>query len=350
MRIAKFIAGFFFVFLITSAASGQNWTPLVNQPAFAASNPLLLTDGTVIAHNACAVDWWRLTPDNHGSYVNGTWSQIASLPAGYGPLYFASAVLPDGRVVVEGGEYNFCVPVWTNKGAIYDPVANSWTPVSPPSGWSTIGDAQSTVLADGTFMLANCCSTQTALFNPTHLTWSETGAGKADINDEEGWTLLPSGKVLTVDAYVFSYDANGTNSELYNPATGAWSSAGSTIAQLWDSCGGADLASYEVGPAVLRPDGTVFYTGANTCGPAHTSIYNSRTGSWTVGPDFPGAYGVADGPAALEPNGNVLVFTSASRFYPPAGQFFEWNGITLTLVTGPASAVQDASFVGHLLV
>ena len=24
----------------------------------------------------------------------------------YGPLFFASAVLPDGRVVVEGGEYN----------------------------------------------------------------------------------------------------------------------------------------------------------------------------------------------------------------------------------------------------
>ena len=58
--------------------------------------------------------------------------EIASLPAGYGPLYFASAVLPDGRVIVEGGEYNFCVPVWTNKGAIYDPIANSWSSVAPP--------------------------------------------------------------------------------------------------------------------------------------------------------------------------------------------------------------------------
>jgi hypothetical protein len=38
-------------------------------------------------------------PDIHGSYVNGTWSPIASMPAGYGPLYFGSAVLPDGRVV-----------------------------------------------------------------------------------------------------------------------------------------------------------------------------------------------------------------------------------------------------------
>src|SRR5256885_3485783 len=81
-------------FLLNAWSAGsQTWTPLVNQPAFAASNPLLLTDGTVIAHNACAPDWWRLTPDGHGSYVNGTWSQIASLPAGYRPLYFSSADL-----------------------------------------------------------------------------------------------------------------------------------------------------------------------------------------------------------------------------------------------------------------
>jgi len=39
--------------------------------------------------------------------VNGTWLQLASLPPGYSPLYFASAVLPDGRLIVEGGEFNF---------------------------------------------------------------------------------------------------------------------------------------------------------------------------------------------------------------------------------------------------
>jgi hypothetical protein len=24
--------------------------------------------------------WWRLTPDNNGNYINGTWTQLASLP------------------------------------------------------------------------------------------------------------------------------------------------------------------------------------------------------------------------------------------------------------------------------
>ena len=345
-----------------SFATCQNWQPLTNQPSFSPGAVLLLTDGTVLAHsepnclNCTSTDynsWFKFTPDSIGSYVNGTWTQVAA-PTGYAPLYFGSVVLPDGRVVIEGGEYDCssgtCNAAWTNQGAIYDPVKNVWTSVAPPTGWKTIGDAQSVILPNGTYMQANCCTRDEALFNPTTLTWTPTGTGKFDIHDEEGWTLLPTGRVLTVDAYVFQYDATGTNSELYNPATGSWASAGSTIQQLWDSCGGSTAASYEVGPAVLRPDGTVFATGANTCGPGHTSIYNWHTGRWTAGPDFPGAYGSADGPAALEPDGNVLVFSSPSRFYPPAGQFFEWNGTSMTLVTPPANALADASYVGHLLV
>jgi hypothetical protein len=333
----------------TSSARAQTWTPLANQPPFAASNPLLLTDGTVIAHNACAPDWWRLTPDSHGSYVNGTWSRIASMPADYGPLYFASAVLADGRVIVEGGEYNFCNPVWSNKGAMYDPIADAWTAVNPPAGWDTIGDAQATVLANGTFMLANCCTKETALFDAKKLTWTPTGAGKLTVNDEEGWTLLPDGGVLTVDAYVFSYLADGTNSEIYDPATGTWSSAGSTIVQLWDSYPDPNRASYEVGPAVLRPDGTVFATGATGHGPGHTSIFDTRTRTWTPGPDFPFNLDVSDGPAALLPNGNVLVETSPGIFKKGA-RFFEWNGATLTEVPGPAPAKLEPSYLGNMLV
>ena len=79
-------------------------------------------------------------------------------------LYHASAVLPDGRVIIEGGEYNFLQAVWTNLGAIYDPVTNTWTSVAPPTflGFGpfprTIGDAQGVVLFDGMFMQANCCT------------------------------------------------------------------------------------------------------------------------------------------------------------------------------------------------
>jgi hypothetical protein len=204
-------------------------------------------DGSVLIQDTGFPDWWKLTPDQNGSYVNGTWTQIASLPATYSPLYHSTAVLPDGRMIIEGGEYLLSldqtefVSTWTAQGSIYDPLSNTWTPINPPAGWDSIGDAQSVVLANGTYMQANCCTTEAALLNPATLTWSPTGTNKFDVNDEEGWTLLPNGQVLAVDAYVFAYVPNGTNSQLYNPATGNWSSAGSTIVQLWDSaanCGG----------------------------------------------------------------------------------------------------------------
>ncbi len=329
-------------------ASGQSWQPLTHQPSFPAGAALLLTDGTVMVHHEDANDgfseWYKLTPDINGSYVNGTWSQVASLASNYGPLFFASAVLPDGRLIVEGGEQNFANYVWTNMGAIYDPLTNVWTSINPPAGWGTIGDASGVVLTNGTFMLANCCTVQQALLNASTLTWTSTGSNKFDENDEEGWTLLPGGKVLTVDAYVNRFDPNGKNSELYDPGSGSWSSIGSTIVQLWDSHG-----SYEVGPAVLRPDGTVFATGANGAGAGHTSIYNVNSGTWTAGPDFPNGLDIADGPAALLPNGNVLMMTSPGIFNN-GSVFFEWDGTKLNQVSGVPNSSQDSSWYGHMLI
>src|SRR5437764_567227 len=81
--------------------AGKSWRPLASQPPFGAVEPLLLTDGRVMVKEGDNEAWWSLTPDDHGSYEHGRWAQLASLPTGYIPLYFASAVLPDGRVIVE---------------------------------------------------------------------------------------------------------------------------------------------------------------------------------------------------------------------------------------------------------
>jgi hypothetical protein len=387
--------------LATESSAASPWQPVKNPPPFppnecngfgafpGGGNPLLLTDGSVIIQDAGCPDWVRLTPDSSGSYANGTWTQIASLPAGYSPLYHSSAVLPDGRVIIMGGEYNYYqglyfVPIWTAEGAIYDPLANVWTSVAPPPFFDvqettfsppltfppifaqTIGDAQSIVLPNGVYMQADCCTKQAALLDAKTLTWTPTGGGKYDINDEEGWTLLPNGEVLTVDAYVpvgFPYIPNGTNSELYNYRTGTWHSAGSTIVQLWDSgltCGELTAApptpTFEVGPAVLRADGTVFYTGSNTCPTeaGNTAIYDSHNGHWRPGPVFPqidgvGDINIADGPASWEPNDKVLMQASPSYGNPPSF-FFEWDGEHLNQVPGPPNAPIEGSYVGDMLL
>jgi hypothetical protein len=134
----------------------------------------------VLFRGPCAADDRRdRSRSRQRFYINGTWTQKASLPAGYSPLYFASAVLPDGRVIINGGEYNYGAEVWTNQGAIFNPVLDTWTSVTPPPGWATIGDAPSTVLANGTYMLGNCCTAGQALFNAATKAWILIGAGKA---------------------------------------------------------------------------------------------------------------------------------------------------------------------------
>jgi hypothetical protein len=183
--------------------------------------------------------------------------------------------------------------------------------------------------------------------NATTLAWTSTGTGKYDINDEEGWTLLPNGKVLAVDAYV-STGTCGTGSELYDPGTGSWSSGGSTVNQLSDCSG---KKSYELGPAPLRPDGTVVAFGGTTTGTTNTSIYTASSGTWAAGPSVPSVSGVpytlADAPAAVLPSGVILFAASpsnwaASNSFPAPTHFFEVS--TGNVISQVGDAADYASF------
>ncbi len=374
-----------------SVTSGV-WTEMTNEPPFYASaGAYLLTDGRVLVEDATLTNiaWWTLTPDINGSYINGTWTKVASpgpctngkksTATTYAPLYYASAVLADGRFVMIGGEYDYNYSylgssdeVWTDQGAIYDPVANSWTCIAAPTGWTQIGDAESVVLDDGTFMVADPFSNQVATLNastsPPTFNAPFTPAGKtADpSNDEEGWILLPDGDVFTLEIYN-SLDTTETPALMYSPATQAWISAGTApdpLALL--SYGGTTYD--EIGPALLRPDGTVFASGAT----GFNDIYDTISSSWSSGPSFPTIVDnyssgscvisnkteqlvAADAPAALLPDGNVLIAPgpidsqSACEWVPPS-VFFEFDGTSLTQVAQPEFANEVPSYVGRLLV
>lgn len=283
----------------------------------------LLTDGRVLAQDATLTDvaWWTLTPDYSGSYSSGTWKKVASPPkcpngfpgasadTVYSPEYYASAVLPDGRFIMIGGEYNYNYDyvlkdgsgqVDTDQGAIYDPVADSWTCIAPPTGaWAKIGDAQSVVLPDGTFMIANIgddevvtlnLSTNPPTYNPSFTPTGKTGdpspglkvgCGPVPCNDEEGWSELANGKVLTLEIWNPA-DTTSTPALTYDSSTKAWSGAGTAPDPLvLLTIGG--VGEYEIGPAILRPDGTVFASGAT----GFNDVYNTGSGLWSKAPAFP---------------------------------------------------------------
>src|SRR4051812_43707188 len=126
-----------------------NWTRLTTNAPSSVGTMMLLSDGTVIAQaNIFSGAWYKLTPDSSGSYVGGTWTTTASMITPR--KYYASNVLQDGRVFVLGGEYSgFAGSLnYSNKGEIYDPVANTWTAI--PNYPATIfGDDPSALLPDG---------------------------------------------------------------------------------------------------------------------------------------------------------------------------------------------------------
>ena len=108
------------------------WHGLVHQPTFNTSTMILLSDGRIMVQEEATAHWHALAPDSQGSYIDGTWSPLADMS--FWRRYYASGMLKDGRIVLSGGEQSGAGGD-TNKGEIYDPVADSWSPIpSPPAG------------------------------------------------------------------------------------------------------------------------------------------------------------------------------------------------------------------------
>jgi hypothetical protein len=338
LLLAGFVRGFMArrililasVLAFALAAHAQSVSQLKHQAPDGVELSFVLTDGRILAQGLNNSDWWTLSPDIKGSYLEGTWKQVASLPSNYSPYAMASQVLADGRVLIEGGEYNFNDFTLTNLGAIYDPVRDTWTRLNPPGGWINIGDSPSVVLPHGTFAIGNKLTERVALLNPSTMQWRLPGTpGKNDFNAEEGWTLLPDGSVLTVDV------KDNPHAERYIPTKYEWVDAGTTVVNLQGPpcCGCTRYPPHnkcyyppgEVGPALLMPNGTVFATGATHQGEttAHTAIYSPAGNSWTAGPDFPNGDQAGDEFASLLPNGHALVEANG-------GTLYEFDGSNLT--------------------
>ena len=285
-------------FVVRCPAVGSFST--ANYPPDYLGHMLLMPDGTVIAPQIFSEGsaWYRLTPDSHGSYLTGTWSSIAS--AHNSRLYFASAVLKDGRAFVAGGEYG-------NGGGItaeiYAPSNNTWTVVSPPTSLISpgqIADAECKVLPNGQVLIVPPEAKNpngTLLFDPATTNWS---AGPSSLNFLAEATLvkIPDGSMLTVDA-------NLTSSERYTPGANSWSSDAATPISLWLSLGPDYIG--ETGPAFLLPNGHVIFFGGN----GHTALYTpsggTAAGTWVQGPDIPAGNVMADAPGAMLVNGKILI-------------------------------------------
>jgi hypothetical protein len=234
------------------------WSTLVNPAPDNLEHVLLLSDGTVLAaqyQQTIASNWYRLVPDSFGSYLNGTWTNIA--PMHYTRMFFSSTVLKDGRVFVAGGEFG----TGGATAEVYNPQNNTWTVVSPPASvldptkispsnghTQSIADAECKVLPSGQVLICPInpkLINGTLLYDPVANSWT-SGPPTLHLVDEASAVKLADGSILTVDP-------DKSSSERYLPALNVWTNDASTSpAYLWDS-----LSPFvgEQGPAFLLPDG-----------------------------------------------------------------------------------------------
>src|SRR5438477_531038 len=124
------------------ALAGGTWSALAHAPPAGLNNALLLSDGTVICGDGGS-GWYWLTPDIHGSYVNGTWSAIASTH--YTRLFYSSQILTNGNLYVAGGEYG----TGKSHAELYNSLNNTWSDIAQPAANPTYSDAVSKMLPNG---------------------------------------------------------------------------------------------------------------------------------------------------------------------------------------------------------
>jgi hypothetical protein len=252
---------------------------------------LLLSDATVMVQSGTSSNWFRLTPTN-GSYIQGGWSNIASMS--YERANYASVVLQDGRVFVAGGEQPTNGPQQIHA-EVYDPRTNGWF-VTADEGGVTFKDSESVILPDGTVLVHPLLPTNAPLtdfiFNATQNVWTIAGTNIGR-QGEATWVKLPDDSILTIDK-------EASTSERYIPALNMWIPEGVVPTSLWEQA--------EIGAGFLLPDGRAVFLGGN----GHTALYTpsslggTNAGNWARGPDIPNGLAASDAPAAMMVNGRIL--------------------------------------------
>lgn len=195
-------------------------------------------------------------------YTDGS-QPVASLPA----LYPRMILLPNGKVIHAGPEpqtwvFDPSVPapgenwVYLNTTNFHDYRTYGSVvllPLSPKNNYAAKIFSMGGLGADAGVVTATDTTEILDMTQPAPQQWAY-GPNMSQPRVEMNGVLLPNGKVLAIGGSSNDEDVStaSLNAEIYDPATNAFTSAGTTTyAHLYHST------------ALLLPDGTVFLTGGN---------------------------------------------------------------------------------------
>jgi len=362
--LMKLLAVLFVLAIFLSADAEGTWTALTHKTPNLSPNGnptlmLLLSDGTVMVQNdptgGGGTNWFRLTPDAHGSYANGTWTVLA--PMNYSRAGCSSVVMTNGQVFFAGGEYG----TGGATSEVYDPVSNSWTVVPVPTNlldptqlspiWGggtlqSFGDSISMLLSSGNVLVAPVAVQypgETMIYSPVSHSFT-AGPNLLSISQSEAsWVKLPDDSILTIDP-------SSTTSERYIPALNKWVRDANVPAIIYSTnTGVTGAAPGELGPAFLLPNGSAIFFGSTTNNVIYTPSGTTLHGTWTVAASYPtvgtNAQGMPDAPGDMMVNGKVLLVTGTADTFNGPINFFEYDYVSnaFTLVNGPPGPGTNAA-------
>ena len=234
----------------------------------------------------------------------------------------AATLLPDGQVLVSGGQGTAGV---LPSAELYDPVAGVWATTSPMTTarynhTATLLPNGEVLVCGGLGMAGSLSSAE--LYDPATGLWT-TAASMNIPRYSHTATLLPNGKVLVSGGYS-TYSGVLSSAELYNPASETWTATASMNVPRYSHT------------ATLLPDGRALPNGKVLVSGGHgatgainsAELYDPVSGAWTYAALMSESRYLHT--ATLLPNGSVLVsggystysgaiLGSAELYYPYTG-------------------------------
>lgn len=242
---------------------------------------LLLPNGSVLIVGGCVNDCLSATVKDAEIYSPGTGTFIETGSMLQARAEFAIALLANGQVLVAGGctayNANGCSAT-TAKAEIYDPATGIWkaTAAMHAARHAMSGTRlpSGKVLVAGGATGASDALISSETYDPITRLWT-VGAKMVQARSDYASVMLASGKVL----FIGGENINGLsirNAELYNPSSGTFTATGSMV------------ASREEHTAVLLGNGNVLVSGGNKLTSTSSTplssaeLYNPATGTWTT--------------------------------------------------------------------
>ena len=216
----------------------------------------------------------------------------------------SATLLPNGNVLVAGGEFEFAGHGFARTTAeLFDPSTGRWT----LTGSMHVARQRHAAvrLADGAVLVVGGYASgggapvklrSAELYDPSTGAWTETGQLAAG-RGEATATLLPDGRVLVTGGFNSSVGGSERTAEIYDPVKGTWT-------------GAAPMSVARTGhTATLLPDGHVLVVGGGCCAQpalASAELYDPVRGTWTRTSELVTARRWHS--ATLLANGQVLVY------------------------------------------